>query len=851
MRLISSNRRARRFAKSELTSLNSFEEESEGVISQTHHSCLGLSATVCSEAGDYGSDEAFPPEKLKPQGKKGADFRKLNVVIDNKSPRRATPPFLVVCAAGLWVSCAASFYWSRQVLAEIENYLVVAFFVLLIVSVLASFLKRFRRQFLVVSFLVLGMLLGVGQNAKLYDDSNSFADLSGKELYATLVEDSSVDDYGVSAVLDVDTGTGKNLCVNANFSEGVSLLNGEKIVFTGTFKSIKAASRDYYFNKGICCQVKVSKFSVADSNLLAFIISARKTAIENFEKHSGSTAGLLQALVCGYRDTIRNDGTYEAFRTCGLAHVVAVSGAHLAIVTATFMLLLKKLRVSRKLTAVITTVMVLCYLVFAGIPISAIRAACMVVLGLLAGLFGRRANPLNALALCVIVIIVTDPTASMSISLLLSTGSTFGIILFARLFESWFDAGRGKVNSFLVQPTSLTLSSNLMTLPISAAIFSQVSTIALIANIIATPLFSLACVLGLVAASVSCVLPPLAAVACGLASFAAYPLHFATTAMSKIPFACIAVQFDVIVAIILSAILVLLLLGFWPHFNRKQIAAGCCAVLIAPFLFVFISPFFTPDRIVFLDVGQGDAILIQSTGKNVLIDTGNQSSKLKIGLAKRGVFKLDAIIVTHHDDDNMGCLQALSEYENVSAVYSAEEATTCKCDGCGELRSLSSSSCGGDLKGLSVGDKIRVGKFTCEVVWPDKFTDEGGNSDSLSLLISSDINSDGNSEMTLLTTGDAESESIDKMISEHGLSQVDVLKVAHHGSKVSLDDKLLDSLEPRVGVISVGANNRYGHPKQETLDYLAKHDVKSLRTDERGSITITPNSSSFSVTTES
>ena len=841
MRLSLKDKSARGFAKRGLNALSDFELTGASKN-------LGRRRTTTEWQVQYSNSAS---EKFELPIFEVGGFKKPEVVLDDKSPRRATPPFLVLCAVTLWASCAASFYWLRQVPSEIENYLIVALFSLLIVLVLAGFAKRYRRQFLITAFLVLGLLLVVGQNAKLNQDCNSFSELSGKELSATLVEDSSVGDYGVSAVLDVATPNGKHLRVNANFSEGVSLLNGEKITFTGAFKSFKVSSRDYYFNKGVCCQVKVSKFSNADANPIAFIITARKTAIENFSKHSGENVGLLQALVCGYRDTIRSDGTYEAFRTCGLAHVVAVSGAHLAIVTATFMFLLKKLRVSRRVTAVITTVMVFCYLVFAGIPISAIRAACMVLLGLLAGLFGRRASPLNALALCVIVILVTDPTASMSISLLLSASSTFGIILFARLFESWFDVGRGKVNSYLVQPTSLTLSSNLMTLPISAAIFSQVSTIALIANIIATPLFSLACILGLIAACVSCILPPLAAIACASASFAAYPLHLATTAMSKIPFACIAVQFDLIIPIILSGILVLLLLGFWPHFKRKQIAAGCCALLLAPFLFVFVSPLFTPDRIVFLDVGQGDAILIQSAGKNVLIDTGNQSSKLKTGLAKHGVFKLDAVIITHHDDDHMGCLQALSEYENVSAVYSAEEATTCKCDGCGELRSLSSSSSGVDLKGLSVGDKISVGKFKCEVVWPSKFTDEGGNSDSLSLLVSSDVNNDGNAEMTLLTTGDAESESIDKMISERGLSQVDVLKVAHHGSKVSLDDKLLDSLNPKIGVISVGANNRYGHPKQETLDFLDKHNVTAFRTDERGSITITPNASSFSVTTES
>ncbi|MDO4841947.1 MAG: hypothetical protein Q3982_04640, partial [Phoenicibacter congonensis] len=203
-------------------------------------------------------------------------LKKPKVILDDKSPRRAEPPFLVVCAVALWVSCAASFYFSRQVPAELENYLVVALFALLIICVLAAFAKRFRRQFLIASFLVLGLLLGVGQNAKLNADCNSFAELSGKELHATLFEDSSVGDYGVSAVLDVDTGTGKHLRVSADFSEGVSLLNGEKVTFSGTFKSFKAASRDYYFNKGICCQVKVSKFSVVDATPLAFIIFARK-----------------------------------------------------------------------------------------------------------------------------------------------------------------------------------------------------------------------------------------------------------------------------------------------------------------------------------------------------------------------------------------------------------------------------------------------------------------------------------------------------------------------------------------------------------------------------------------------
>ena len=765
----------------------------------------------------------------------------LDVILDNKKPRRPELPLLLICACALWVTCAASFLYLRGFSESLSPHLLPLLICIACLSV-ASLFKATRKVCLVFAFALFGVFLGVSENVALEENGSKIVEAGESELTATLVEDATASDYGATATLEVADVAGKKYRLTAYFSDDVDLLTGEKIKFKASCKSLKQASIDYNLNKGVCATVSVKDWERASENLvMGALHSARKLAIANFEKHSGGAAGLLQALVCGYRNTIKDEGTYDQFRICGLAHVVAVSGAHLAIVVAVFLFFLKKLKAPRVLIASLSTVFVLLYLVFSGIPISAIRSSVMVVLGLVAGLFGRRATPINALALAVVGFIILDPTACVSVSLFLSASSTLGIMLFAGLIASWFGAKNDKVDTLLVQPCALTLSSNLMTLPFSAGLFSQVSTIAIFSNIVATPLFSVACVMGLICACVSLFLPAFAGFLGFVANVFAMPLKIAVELMSQIPHAVIALSVDVVLMLVLSAILCFLLLAFWPNFKRQHVlySFGGAACIVA--FVLFFPPAFPTNEIVFLDVGQGDAILIKSGSHNLLVDTGNQKTKLKEGLAKEGVNNLDAVIITHHDDDHMGCLEDLATYETISSVYTSVNAQTCSCKGCVELTSLAqSTSSKHTLDGLEIGDKVSLGVFTCEVVWPKTFEDEGGNSDSVSLLITSDENSDGEAEFSLLMTGDAESEAIKKMIKENELTEVDVLKVPHHGSKVGLNDEVLDALRPASAVISVGANNRYGHPKEETLNFLYSHNVETFRTDTNGTVKLKP-----------
>ena len=140
--------------------------------------------------------------------------------------------------------------------------------------------------------------------------------------------------------------------------------------------------------------------------------------------------------------------------------------------------------------------------------------------------------------------------------------------------------------------------------------------------------------------------------------------------------------------------------------------------------------------------------------------------------------------------------------------------------------------------GLSVGDEIRVGRFTCRVVWPQVFSDAGGNADSLCLLVSYESEA---GPLTALLTGDAEADQIEKMVQSGGTGSsgtpvVNVLKAGHHGSKAGMTTELAKELSANIALVSCGANNRYGHPAQTTIDALEAAGTRVFRTDELGDI---------------
>ena len=249
-----------------------------------------------------------------------------------------------------------------------------------------------------------------------------------------------------------------------------------------------------------------------------------------------------------------------------------------------------------------------------------------------------------------------------------------------------------------------------------------------------------------------------------------------------------------------------------------------------------------------LDVGQGDAFLLRSKGHTVLVDTGNQDTRLVTELAQTRTLALDAVVVTHADDDHCGSLDALENVVRVRQVIVASGMQACEDESCVALCNQAARL--GEIVEVAAGDTLTIGSFTCEVMWPVHLEHDGGNEDSICLHVGYDENGDGTSDITALFTGDAEKEQLAEILESHDIGPVDILKVGHHGSRNGMTAEQAHQLDPRIALIGVGAHNRYGHPTDEILDMLAETGSSVYRSDLNGTVTCALDSQGITVTAD-
>ena len=265
--------------------------------------------------------------------------------------------------------------------------------------------------------------------------------------------------------------------------------------------------------------------------------------------------------------------------------------------------------------------------------------------------------------------------------------------------------------------------------------------------------------------------------------------------------------------------------------------SSLAAVLLCILAFI-VFPHPSSTKLVMFDVGQGDSIYLTSEGKNFLIDTGNQDTKLKNNLAKEGINHLDGVLITHPDDDHCGSLDVIEQLIDVDNIYVAKDLISCRDKNCEKLKNeILNKVDTKHLVALSVGDKISFGEIELDVIWPDKYKDSGGNADSLTVIANIDIGKDGQIESRALLCGDAEKNEISEMLKKNRLPAIDIYKCGHHGSKNALEEDTAKKLSPSITLVSVGEKNRYGHPSQQTLNFLQNSGSKIYRTDQSGTIT--------------
>lgn len=582
--------------------------------------------------------------------------------------------------------------------------------------------------------------------------------------------------------------------------------------------------------RGEARKVKAVRIVSVDEGSPGPLLRLRNGLLASIAPATDPVRSLIAGVVCGRSAELRAQPAGEWFSVTGTAHLIAVSGSHLAIVGFVIEGLLQKTRCSRGLQRAILAITLVGYAVFTGASPSAVRACCMVFATLVVNGAGRRRHGASALFVTMSIFVLLRPTVLFDMGFQLSCASVFAILCFCPY--ATYALGELGVPTGVASMLSVTLCSQLATLPITIPAFGTFSLIAPLANAVIGPVVSLLLAVSIVLVPFSLV-APLQAWAFVVPMIAARCALFFEQLFAAVPGASVSVPPDSMWIYLVPCLLAALLV-WWPRPRARPMAVGlACLVLLAAIPYIYWDRF-APPSVTVLDVGQADAILIRQGGTVALVDCG-LDERVVSALVRNNVHHIDAVFVTHWDEDHWGGLPAVLEQFSVGTIAVAADALE---DAPVEVLNRP----GVEYRQVRRGDTVDIGSFCARVMWPFESVDGEGNEDSLVLLLSYVQEGKG---LRMLLTGDAELDQEREFVQEVG--DIDVLKLGHHGSKVSVDGELLDVLKPELSLASAGEGNRYGHPSDACIDAVKEAGGVFACTIEHGDITVTPTANGFAM----
>ena len=582
--------------------------------------------------------------------------------------------------------------------------------------------------------------------------------------------------------------------------------------------------------RGEVRKVKAVRIVSVDEGSPGPLLRLRNGLLASIAPATDPARSLIGGVVCGRSAELRAQPAGDWFSVTGTAHLIAVSGSHLAIVGFVIESALQKTRLSRGLQRGLLVLALAAYAVFTGASPSAVRACCMVAATLVANGAGRRRHGLSALFVTMAIFVLLRPTVLFEMGFQLSCASVFAILCFCP-YATYALVELG-VPSGVASILSATLCSQLATLPVTIPTFGTFSLIAPLANAVIGPVISVLLASSVVLVPCSLV-PLLSRVALVVPMIVARCALFFEQLFAAVPGASVSVPPDSMWIYLVPCFLGILLV-WWPRPQARPMAAGLvCLALLVGIPYIYWDRF-APPSVTVLDVGQADAILIRQGGAVVLVDCG-LDERVVSALVRNNVRHIDAVFVTHWDEDHWGGLPDVLDQFSVGTIVVAADAL----DGApAEVLNRP----GVTYRQVACGDTVDIGAFRTRVMWPFDTVDGEGNEDSLVLLLS--YAQEGKS-LRVLLTGDAELDQEREFVQEVG--DIDVLKLGHHGSKVSVDTDLLGTLKPELSIASAGEGNRYGHPSDACIDAVKEAGGAFACTIEHGDITVTPTAKGFAM----
>lgn len=647
-------------------------------------------------------------------------------------------------------------------------------------------------------------------------------------------------------------------------------------IYVGFQKARNAGNFDeegYYRSIGISGKFQIQKkgeLAITDDSFDAgrqWLYEIRQRIRHIFQtilERDADKAGLFSAIVLGDRSGVESE-VKTLYQKNGIAHILAVSGLHISLIGMGLFKILRK-QFYIPVSAILSGSVMILFCILSGGSASAIRATVMFLLRMVAQMRGKTFDLLTGLSIAGMLLLITNPLNLTNSAFLLSFGAILGLGLTGHMTEAFLsiqgDAGKAFCASFSVF---------LMTAPILMSVYYEISLFSILLNLAVIPLMSLILGSGILGGVSGLLSLAVARFSIGMGTFLLSFVEILCRILDHLPFLVLITGAPGNVRILLFYGLLLSGTAFFGRaarrervrssFGKGKVLSGkderasdlkkrglrkkfiFCVWVVVLFLILFVKMPQRDLRITFIDVDQGDCILLEMPSGDVALIDGGSSSVAEVGsrrmesaLKYLGIAEIDYAFISHTDRDHLSGLLELMQESGAGSIrihhlclpeFEETENQRLLLDAAGEKEI--------PVKFLSAGMSFSFGDVQISCLHPFAgrvYPDANAASCVLSLTYG---------DYSALFTGDLGQDGEQELLHHYSSLSHDLLKVGHHGSRDASSAAFLKAVSPQMAVISAGVKNPYGHPHPETMERLERCGAQSYVTAERGQITVQVN----------
>ena len=685
-------------------------------------------------------------------------------------------------------------------------------------------------------------------------------------------------------------------------------INGDYICMSGTVSVPDSATNPGNFDQYIYLRNKgyylcISNGTIESGNHRPYSIEGFLYGIKNRctkiidNSFDSESAGIVKAMLVADKSTL-DKNIKKLYSENGIAHIMAISGVHVAIIGMTLYGFLRKLRIGRLISGTFSIAIIILYGIMTGMSSSTERAVIMLILSIAAEYFGRKTDAPTSMGFAMIIMVLGNPYVILDAGFQLSFAAITGVTVVApqlrkllRMFKRFIKEAdekkkqkHKKIMSLrkmiikLIDALVVGIASFITTTPVIIYYYYQFPPYSILINLIVIPLVSL-----IVGGSILVVLIGLFFT--GAAVVMTYPVRlilfgykYLCIFASGLPGASVLVghiSIGMVFVYYLSVVLIFAILRMIRIGKTERGGPILYLMLATVFFLTVVYEVYSYDKslkIVYMDVGQGDGVLLRTSGHGGILIDGGSSSNKRVGeyvmvpvLKYYGVSEVEYAFVSHGDVDHVSGLEyLLNEEQSGVHVVNLVLPEYGDHDALQELKSEATAN-NVNIIYMKPGDNITYNhqhaeNINIECLYPDEEAGQGVlDTNNLSMILKTTItwdvreadienlnkSSDSDASLSLLFVGDAGIAAEKRLIElyeKNSLGEIsdsiacDILKVGHHGSRNSSGSDFLKRVSAMYGIISCGKDNRYGHPHAETLERLKMADTKYMTTREHGAI---------------